>query len=101
MPTLNQPKGARGDTKKYSKGAYHEPRYNTQRWRNVRKLILQGSPLCAECKARDVVKLGSVIDHIKPVRLGGDFWDLENLQTLCESCHNSKSAKERHATRTG
>jgi 5-methylcytosine-specific restriction enzyme A len=36
----------------------------------------------------------TVADHITPVRLGGDFWDINNLQGLCASCHNSKSAKE-------
>jgi hypothetical protein len=25
----------------------------------------------------------TVADHITPVRLGGDFWDINNLQGLC------------------
>jgi 5-methylcytosine-specific restriction endonuclease McrA len=43
-----------------------------------------------------VVRPARVVDHIRPVRRGGAFWDIHNLQTMCESCHNSKSGKESH-----
>jgi 5-methylcytosine-specific restriction protein A len=36
------------------------------------------------------------LDHIKPIRLGGEMYDIENLQSLCKSCHGRKSAKERN-----
>jgi len=45
MPSINQSKRAKQARKQYTKGAYKEPRYNTQQWRNVRALILQDSPL--------------------------------------------------------
>jgi 5-methylcytosine-specific restriction protein A len=35
-----------------------------------------------------------IIDHIKPILDGGDEWDRDNLQGLCESCHNRKTAIE-------
>jgi hypothetical protein len=35
------------------------------------------------------------IDHIKPVAEGGGGCGLENLQTLCTSCHKAKTAKQR------
>lgn len=34
-------------------------------------------------------------DHIKPWRDGGAFWDPENLQALCRSCHFTKTAREK------
>jgi len=37
-----------------------------------------------------------VVDHITPVRLGGDFWQTDNHQALCHRCHNSKSGRESH-----
>ena len=37
----------------------------------------------------------TVCDHIQPVRLGGDFWDSRNYQSLCRPCHQAKSAAER------
>ena len=33
-------------------------------------------------------------DHILPLQLGGDPWALDNLQTLCRSCHIQKTAGE-------
>lgn len=33
-------------------------------------------------------------DHIVPVALGGDQYDLNNYQTLCERCHGRKTARE-------
>jgi 5-methylcytosine-specific restriction endonuclease McrA len=31
------------------------------------------------------------VDHIIPVRMGGDLYDKKNLRTLCKECHKSKS----------
>ena len=97
MPNINPSKRAKAARKEYTKGAYKEPRYNTTQWRNVRALILQDSPLCKACEEVGLITLAQMVDHIKPVRLGGNFWDRNNLQPLCNSCHASKSAKERHA----
>ena len=30
-------------------------------------------------------------DHIKPISLGGDEWDLNNIQTLCSECNKIKT----------
>lgn len=97
MPSVNKPKGA-VKARPYVKGAYIEPRYNTKRWRTVRGLVLQGNPLCTNCEATGLITVAQMVDHIEPVRLGGEFWATENLQPLCNSCHASKSAKERNAT---
>lgn len=98
MPTINKPKQDTTKAKRlYVKGNYHEPRYNTTAWRNVRAYVMQGSPLCAACEAIGFITLAQMVDHITPIRLGGEFWDTSNLQPLCNSCHASKSAKERHA----
>jgi 5-methylcytosine-specific restriction endonuclease McrA len=34
-------------------------------------------------------------DHIVPINLGGDPWAWDNLQALCNSHHNRKSAKDK------
>ena len=34
------------------------------------------------------------VDHIKPVSIGGDSLDLDNLQTLCIDCHKIKTAED-------
>lgn len=39
-------------------------------------------------------QLATVADHVHPVRLGGAFWDPNNIQGLCARCHNIKSSAE-------
>jgi 5-methylcytosine-specific restriction protein A len=88
MPTKPQPKIK---PKSFNnKPLYDKGEYNTTQWRKLRMIILNDEPICRECK----LKAASVIDHIQPIRLGGEFWAMENLQPLCTGCHNSKSGKE-------
>ena len=68
-----------------------ETRYNTARWRRIREIVLERWPLCSCCSDVGRVVPARVVDHITPVRDGGPFWDLSNLQSLCDSCHNAKS----------
>ena len=68
--------------------------YNSKQWRSLRNYYIQRNPLCESCKRRDKVAAGQVVDHIKPINMGGHKTDLTNLQTMCHPCHNSKSGKE-------
>lgn len=70
---------------------YKDVRYNGRQWRNLRKHCLRRDPECVECG-----RVATVVDHIVPVRLGGGFYDFQNLQGMCGNCHNAKSARERH-----
>lgn len=63
--------------------------YRSKQWRDLRKMFLQWHPICVECS-----KEATVVDHIKPIRLGGAKLDWNNLQPMCARCHNSKSGKE-------
>jgi 5-methylcytosine-specific restriction protein A len=67
-----------------------ERRYNSRQWRNLAKDIRANEPFCRMCKEKGITKIATVTDHIQAVRLGGFFWDRNNLQPLCESCHNAK-----------
>jgi 5-methylcytosine-specific restriction protein A len=62
--------------------------YKSARWRRVRNKILSEDPLC-ECG-----KLSTTVDHIIPIKDGGEVWNRDNLQGMCKNCHNKKSAKE-------
>jgi len=67
----------------------------TYRWAKVRRRFLKEHPLCAECQRQGLVVAATVVDHIVPHR--GDqalFWDRENWQALCKSCHDAKTAHE-------
>jgi 5-methylcytosine-specific restriction protein A len=34
------------------------------------------------------------VDHVQPIKEGGARFDAANLQSLCVSCHNAKTARE-------
>ena len=70
--------------------------YHTSRWRRLRALQLQSFPICIECKRKAIIKQATVVDHIVRIKDGGESFDMNNLQSLCTSCHNSKSGKEAH-----
>lgn len=78
------------------------PEYHTTTWRAIRAAQLSEQPFCKHCGEKGKHELASVCDHITPVYVyfqnGKDFWEASvktNLQSLCESCHNSKSGKEK------
>jgi 5-methylcytosine-specific restriction protein A len=68
--------------------------YRSYRWRKLRKYKLSRDPLCAICLREGIVKEATMVDHIKPIKNGGDLMAVVNLQSLCVSCHNRKKAKE-------
>jgi 5-methylcytosine-specific restriction protein A len=51
---------------------------------------LAREPLCRDCKSRGLLTPGEHVDHIIPKRDGGEN-ALDNLQTLCETCHARKT----------
>lgn len=75
--------------------------YASARWQRLRRLQLQREPLCRACLANDRTTAGTDVDHVKPIRDEGERWDAANLQTLCRSCHASKTRTETNERRTG
>jgi 5-methylcytosine-specific restriction endonuclease McrA len=76
------------------------PFYHTRQWRRIRQQHIEANPLCVHCLEKGIYKdcTGKgegVVDHIKPIKKGGGATDTNNLQTLCNRCHNSKSAKDK------
>lgn len=75
-----------------------DPFYLSYTWKKLRVEILKRDNYlcqCDECKKLPIPKLANVVDHIKPIRLGGHPTNRNNLQSMNDSCHQSKSAKER------
>lgn len=71
--------------------------YKTATWQRLREKVLRSEPLCRSCKKKGITKAARVVDHITPARTNEyGFYDESNLQPLCDSCHNRKSAKERN-----
>ena len=68
--------------------------YSSTCWRKRRYGYLAKFPLCKMCLDKGRTTAGKYVDHITPIRQGGDKFDYSNLQTLCTSCHASKSSKD-------
>jgi 5-methylcytosine-specific restriction protein A len=64
----------------------------TPEWDAYRSDFLRRRPSCADCGAP-----ATVVDHIKPVKDGGSFWDPANHQPLCRACHAAKTARDVNA----
>ena len=70
-------------------------RNNTWYW--VRKDVLKRDRYsCRICKGRFRKRFLDV-DHIAPVRMGGNVFEKANLRTLCKDCHKRKTKLDREA----
>jgi 5-methylcytosine-specific restriction protein A len=82
-----------------------QSRYNKQRgsaasqgygsrWRKIRTLKLQRSPLCQDCLEMEPRRLtpANEVHHIVALRDGGTH-DFSNLMSLCKSCHSKRTDK--------
>ncbi len=68
--------------------------YQSAAWRAVRAAFLRAHPLCVGCETHGRVVAAFVADHVQPVKEGGARFEWSNLQALCVSCHNAKTAGE-------
>jgi len=65
------------------------------RWRKARKRYLTENPLCMECERDGKLTAANVVDHIEAHKGNMTlFWDESNWQSLCKTCHDSKTARE-------
>jgi HNH endonuclease. len=63
--------------------------YN-RRWDHARKEFLKLHPLCVICGCP-----ATEVDHIIPHRGNKQlFWNVNNWQSLCHTCHSKKTARE-------
>lgn len=67
----------------------------TSRWSKASKGYRAKHPLCVLCQAKGLIVAADVVDHRVPHK--GDtvlFWDRDNWQSLCKTCHDRKTATE-------
>lgn len=65
------------------------------RWQKARKGYLAKHPLCVMCARQGRTTAATVVDHVIPHR--GDmllFWQSDNWQPLCASCHDGDKARQ-------
>lgn len=82
-------------TKNRGESAAWQHLYKRSRWLRMRSRQLDRDPLCAYCLQSEEVTEATIVDHIKEHK--GDeavFFDPDNLQSLCKSCHDSIKQRE-------
>ena len=70
--------------------------YASPTWRKLSTNYRKHNPLCVHCLEIGITKPADLVDHIKEVRdLYAERLNIDNLQSLCHSCHNTKTAMVR------
>lgn len=64
---------------------------NSHKWRKLRAYILEESPLCEHCIKRGETVPATDVDHVDG-NPGNN--SMANLQSLCHSCHSTKTAAD-------
>lgn len=70
--------------------------YDTKEWREVRyQALLRDGFLCVMCLANDMYTEATIGDHIIPTKIRWDLrLDINNVQSLCNECHNKKTKED-------
>jgi len=64
-------------------------------WNDMRyRTIKRDNFTCQGCKTKFENDEKLEVDHIKAVALGGNIFDMDNLQTLCHECHANKTKRD-------
>lgn len=69
--------------------------YDSAEWRKLREIHIRRNPLCESCLENGRITPAVIVDHKVEIKDGGGRLDPDNLQSLCRSCHNKKTAQER------
>lgn len=82
--------------KRHYEHHYHQGKaiYKSSWWLRLRAAQLAKEPHCRMCAVNGIITPANTVDHIVEISQGGKFDDPDNLQSLCQACHNVKTAKE-------
>lgn len=88
---------------KHTRNKEHSKFYNSTEWRQLRKVVMErNGGLCTKCAQLDIITQADVVDHI--ISITEDYskrLDITNLQPLCHSHHNQKTADEENSQGRG
>lgn len=93
--------------KTYNKTRYEKnsltANYHTTTWKKLREAVLaRDNHLCQECLRQGYIEEAKHVDHIEPAVKRPDlFWQMDNLQSLCASCHTKKTIEEQRIKNRG
>lgn len=79
-----------------ARGTRTERGYNNDWYRASRAYLKQSEhALCRACEKQGRVTAATCVDHVVPHHGDPDlFWNEENWQPLCQTCHSKKTARE-------
>lgn len=69
--------------------------YQSKDWIRFRNWYRSKHPLCEECSRRGMITPMKIVDHIIPIKQGGDKFSENNSRSLCQECHNRKTAEDK------
>ena len=75
------------------RGSRHERGYGSQWDRDRKRVLDRDAGLCQPCLSNGQVTMATQVDHIVPKCEGGSDADT-NLQAICRTCHQIKTASE-------
>jgi len=88
-------KEANAEYERNDRDRHAKRHYGNARWERLRRVQLAKEPLCRHCFERGRLVQATHADHIIEISDGGAVYDIDNLQSLCKSCHSAKTLKER------
>ncbi|QDF71881.1 HNH endonuclease [Mycobacteroides chelonae] len=62
-----------------------------KRWVSARDDYLRSHPFCEKAGC---TRIADAVDHVKPLAEGGDKYDPENFQSLCDPHHTEKTTQD-------
>ena len=65
-------------------------------WRRIRNWYISLNPMCERCAAAGRITPAREVHHIIPLSEGGTH-DVENLMSLCKSCHSGITLAENNS----
>lgn len=82
---------------RYQRNRKHDQFYHSKAWIQLREYIrIRDNGLCQQCLKEKRITVGTIADHIIPIELDwAKRLDEDNIQLLCQPCHNTKTAEDR------
>ncbi|MEK4606553.1 HNH endonuclease [Geobacillus sp. FSL W8-1251] len=82
---------------KYKRNQQARAFYHSKEWERTRLAVLaRDNYLCQRCLNEKRITRAVVVDHIRPLLVDWERrLDMNNLQSLCASCHNRKTAEDK------
>ena len=71
--------------------------YNGAPWKRTQAVKLRRDPLCEEHLRQGPTVVATQVHHLIPRKERPDLeYAIDNLESLCASCHSKESMRERH-----